>query len=225
MTDAYRRFAGLAAFATATSGVVFTVTFAIAVREGGRWALWASSIALVTGGLLAIPVVIALAEQLGTREPQFARIGLAVGLLASAGTALHGAWDTAVLANPVGANDLPNYTDPRGFATFAMTALAFVVFGWLIVRGTEIPRIVGQLALLAAVLLLVVYFGRLIVLNPNRPVIKWVAVVSGLVVGPAFYVAYGRSLLSRAPRTATTVPAATRPAQDATSSTIGVAGR
>ena len=39
-------------------------------------------------------------------------------------------------------------------------------------------------------LLLVVYFGRLIVLNPKRPYIKWVAVVSGLVVNPAFYLAY-----------------------------------
>ena len=77
-----------------------------------------------------------------------------------------------------------------------MTAAAFVVFGWLILRGTEIPRIVGQLALLAAVLLLIVYFGRLIVLNPKRPLIKWVAVVSGLVVNPAFYLAYARSLLS-----------------------------
>ena len=62
----------------------------------------------------------------------------------------------------------------------------FLVFGWLVLRGTEIPRVVGQLALLAALLLLVVYLGRLIVLNPKRPVIKWVAVVSGLVVNPAF---------------------------------------
>ena len=77
-----------------------------------------------------------------------------------------------------------------------MTAAAFVVFGWLILRGTEVPRIVGQLALLAAVLLLIVYFGRLIVLNPKRPLIKWVAVTSGLVVNPAFYLAYARSLFS-----------------------------
>ena len=199
MTDLYRRFAGLAAMATAAAGVVFTVTFAIAVREGDRWALWASSIALIVGGLVAIPVVIALADQLGVREPQFARLGLVLGLVASMGTALHGAWDTAVLAHPADHPDVPSYTDPRGFATFALTALALLVFGWLILRGTGIPRVVGQLALLAALLLLVVYFGRLIVLNPKRPVIKWVAVVSGLVVNPAFYLAYGRSLLTRRP--------------------------
>jgi hypothetical protein len=210
MTDSYRRFAGLAALATAAAGIIFTVTFAIAVRGGDRWALWASSIALIAGGLLAIPVIVALADQLGTREPQFARIGLVLGLAASLGTALHGAWDTAVLAHPVGHTDVPSYTDPRGFATFALTALAFLLFGWLILRDTDIPRAVGRLAVLAAVLLLVVYFGRLIVLNPKRPAIKWVAVVSGLVVSPAFYVAYARSLLTRARRgTAVVVEART----------------
>ena len=215
MTDLYRRFAGLAAIATAAAGVVFTVTFAIAVREGDRWALWASSITLVVGSLIAIPVIVALADQLGAREPQFARVGLVLGLVACLGAALHGAWDTAVLAHPVRQADVPSYTDARGFATFAMSALALLVFGWLILRGTEIPRVVGQLALLAAVLLLVVYFGRLIVLNPKKPVIKWVAVVSGLLVNPAFYLAYARSLLTRG-ATGTKVVVDSRVREDAT---------
>jgi hypothetical protein len=197
MTDLFKRFAGFAAVATAVAGIVFTVTFAIAVRDGEAWALRASSITLIVGSLIAIPVFVAIADQLSAREPQFARIGLVFGLVATVGAALHGAWDTAVIAHPVNHADVPSYTDARGFATFAMTAAAFVVFGWLILRGTEIPRIVGQIALLAAVLLLVVYFGRLIVLNPKKPVIKWVAVVSGLVVNPAFYFSYARSLLTR----------------------------
>jgi hypothetical protein len=204
MTDTYRRFAGLAAVATALAGIVFTVTFAIAVRDGERWALRTSAITLIVGSLVAIPVVVALAEQLSGREPQFARVALVLGLIAVTGSALHGAWDTAVIAHPVRHADVPNFTDARGFATFALTAAAFAVFGWLILRGSEIPRLVGRLALLAAALLLIVYFGRLIVLNPKRPVIKWVAVVSGLVVNPAFYLAYARSLLTRGDR----VPAA-----------------
>ena len=197
MTDSFKRFAVLAAIATALAGIVFTVTFAIAVRDGEQWALRVSSIALIVGGLVAIPVVVALAEQLGTREPQFARIGLVLGVFAGLGAAMHGAWDTAVLAHPLEHPDVPSYTDARGFATFALTAATLLVFGWLILRGTEIPRVVGQIALFAAVLLLIVYFGRLIVLNPKKPVIKWVAVVSGLVVNPAFYLAYARSLLTR----------------------------
>jgi hypothetical protein len=197
MTDSFRRCAGLAAIATAVAGAVFSVTFAIAVRNAEQWALRVSSIALIVGSLTAIPVVVALADQLGRREPQFARVALVFGLVANLGAALHGAWDTAVLEHPITHADVPSYTDARGFATFAMTALAFAIFGCLILRDTEVPRGVGQLALVAAALLLIVYFGRLIVLNPKRPLIKWVAVVSGLVVSPAFYLAYGRSLLVR----------------------------
>jgi hypothetical protein len=196
MTDVFKRFAGLAAIATAVAGAAFTVTFAIAVRDGEAWALRVSAIALIVGSLTAIPVVVALADQLAGREPQFARIGLVLGIVAALGAALHGAWDTAVLEHPIAHPDVPSYTDARGFATFAMTGLALAIFGWLILRGTEIPRVVGQLAIVAAALLLIVYFGRLIVLNPKRPLIKWVAVVSGLVVNPAFYLAYARSLLT-----------------------------
>jgi hypothetical protein len=199
VTENYRRFVGLAAVATALAGIVFTVTFAIAVRDGEHWALRASAVTLIVGSLLSIPVAVALADQLGRREPQFAKVGLALALIAAAGAALHGAWDTGVLAHPVRHADVPSYTDPRGFATFALTAGAFLVFGWLVLRGTEIPRVVGYLALAAATLLLVVYFGRLIVLNPKRPVIKWVAVVSGLLVSPAFYLAYARSLFRLRP--------------------------
>jgi hypothetical protein len=72
MTDLFGCFAGLLVIATAAAGVVFTVAFAIAVRDGDRWALFVSSIALIVGGLLAIPVVVALTDQLGTREPQSA---------------------------------------------------------------------------------------------------------------------------------------------------------
>jgi hypothetical protein len=60
--------------------------------------LWASSITLIVGGIVAIPVVVALADQLGTREPQFARVGLVLGLVAALGSALHGAWDTPMPA-------------------------------------------------------------------------------------------------------------------------------
>ncbi len=110
--------------------------------------------------------------------------------------------------------DVPSYVDPRGFATFAMTGLALLIFGWLARRGGDLPRRVGQLAVLAALLLFVVYFGRLIVLNPKKPMIKWVAVVSGLLVNPAFYVAFGRSLLGRGAPAEPGGEAAAAPAPD-----------
>ena len=78
---------------------------------------------------------------------------------------------------------------------FSLTGVALGLFGWLIVRGDGLPRSAGQLGLAAAVLLLVVYVGRLTVLNPKTNVIRVAALMSGLVFVPGFYVQVGRAAL------------------------------
>jgi len=49
-------------------------------------------------------------------EPELAVIALVTGLLGVIGSTVHGAYDVAVLAKPVGkgAADLPSQLDPRG---------------------------------------------------------------------------------------------------------------
>jgi hypothetical protein len=197
MTPAFRRFAGWAALCTATIGVVYTVTFALYVREGYHWAQWASAIALTAGGLLTTPVLVGLRARLGAAEPQFAGLALVIGLVGALGATIHGAYDVAVLAKPVRASaDLPSQIDPRGFLTFALTGVALGLFGWLALRTGALPRATGYAGIAATALLLVVYFGRLIVLDPNRDIVRIAAVVVGLVVLPAFYVGVARAFLS-----------------------------
>ena len=48
---------------------------------------------------------------------------------------------------------------------------------------------------LAAVLLIVLYLGRLILLNPANPVILGAAVLSGFIVNPLWYIWLGVTLL------------------------------
>jgi hypothetical protein len=195
MTTMYRRFASICAIGAALLGVLFTVSFAAYVREGYHWAHWTSAIALTAGGIVTIPVVLALYERLRDPEQQLAVLASIVGLAGALGAAVHGAYDVAVLAKPAGkASAFPSQVDPRGFATFALTALALGLFGWLALRGGQLPRLVAQLALAAATLLVVVYFGRLIALDPNTNVIKVAALAVGLVVSPAFYLGVARSL-------------------------------
>jgi hypothetical protein len=195
MTVAFQRFAGWCAVLTALAGVAFTVTFAIAVQEEERWALWASAVALTVGGIVAVPVLIALYEQVREPERQFALVALVLGLAGAVGAAIHGAFDIGTLSKPPKSSyDFPNAVDPRGFLTFAVTGVALALFGWLILRGAPLPRLIGQLAVAAAVLLLILYFGRLIILDPKAYIIRVAALASGLVVSPAFYLAFGRSL-------------------------------
>ncbi|MGH9013413.1 MAG: hypothetical protein ACRDZ1_05695 [Acidimicrobiia bacterium] len=194
MTRAFERFAGWSAVLAALAGFVFTVAFAVVVEEEERWAEWVSWTALTLGGLVTLPVMAALYYLLRGVEPEFALVGFVSGLAGALGAAIHGAFELSVLANPPDPGG-PSAVDPRGFATFVLTGLAFVVFGWLGLRTGRLPAIAARLALAAAVLLVVVYVARLTVLDPKTNVIRAAALASGLAVIPAFYLLLARSLL------------------------------
>ena len=93
-------------------------------------------------------------------------------------------------AGPLAANP----TDPRGFATFGLTALALAVMAWLIQRGAAFDRRLAYVGYAAAVLLVVIYLGRLVLFDPNKPGLKVVALLSGFVVNPVFFVWLGLQL-------------------------------
>ena len=57
MTRTFQRFAAYSAVLAAAASLVFTVSFAIVVQEGERWAQWVSWTTLFVGGLVAVPVV------------------------------------------------------------------------------------------------------------------------------------------------------------------------
>jgi hypothetical protein len=139
------------------------------VREGDRWAKWVSAVALAGGGLVTVPVIIALYALLRDREPEFALLGAFIGVVGALATATHGAFDVGGLSERITADlgDVPNFVDPRGFSTFALTALALLVFGWLGLRTGGLDRTVARLAVLVAVLLVVLYVRRLTVLDPK----------------------------------------------------------
>jgi hypothetical protein len=197
MTRSFQRFAGWSAIAAAGAGLTFTVTFSVVVREGDRWAKWLSAVALTAGGLATVPVVIALYALFRDREQEFALLGAFLGAVGALATATHGAFDIAGLSKTIKPDlaDVPSSVDPRGFATFAVTGLALLVFGVLGLRVGGLDRTVARLAIFAAVLLAVLYVGRLTLLDPEKNVIKATALVSGLLVNPAFFALFARSLL------------------------------
>jgi len=100
-------------------------------------------------------------------------------------------------AIPTALATTPSSIDPRGLLTFGLAGLGLFVIAWLIVkgRGEQFPSGLGYLGYLSALLLVVLYFARLILLNPANPLVLGTALVSGFLVNPLWYLWLGIVLL------------------------------
>jgi len=75
--------------------------------------------------------------------------------------------------------------------------LGVLALSWEAMRNAALPRSVGQLGVVLGVLLVVIYLGRLIVLDANSILILAPAGL-GAVVSIVWYVLVGRELLRAA---------------------------
>jgi peptidoglycan/LPS O-acetylase OafA/YrhL len=92
----YERFAGRCALLVAVVGLAYSLTFVIVVADEPKWAQVANAVFLLSGGLLAVAVLIAVYGRLRDVEPAFALLALALGLASGLGSAIHGAEEFAL---------------------------------------------------------------------------------------------------------------------------------
>ena len=195
----FERFGAVCAALAGVAGFGYSTAFVIYLHNGARGAVYADSVLLIVGGLLSAVTFIALYGRLRKTDEGFALLGLALALGAAYGSAMHGGFDLANLAKPPAAlaSDLPSSTDPRGLATFALAGVALAIAGALIVRGRALSARLGYLALLGAALLVFIYVGRLVILNPKSPGLHAAAVLSGFIVNPVWFIWLGTALWKR----------------------------
>lgn len=185
-------FAGVCTILAGVSGLLYAVAFVVLQNE------LLSGLFLMLGGLLTTAALVAVYERLRETDPSFALLALLLGIAGSLGSAVHGGYDLANVINPPPSlPDLPNPVDPRGLLTFGVAAIALFLVSWLIVRGGRFPRGLGYLGYVSAILLLALYLGRLIIVDPTSPVIQIPALLNGFLVNPLFYVWLGLTLLRR----------------------------
>ncbi|TMB57907.1 MAG: hypothetical protein E6J47_01325 [Chloroflexi bacterium] len=197
----YERRAGALAIAAGIGGIVYSVAFL-----GGVVAGWApelgklvSAIALLVGGLLTVAVMVAIYRRLLSAAAAMALLGLALVVIGATGATVHGGYDLANAINPPATDpladaNLPSPIDPRGLLTFGLSGLGLLVL-MLKARSTGVltPRVAALGALVGA-LMIVVYLGRLIVLDPTNPLVAGPAALTGLILSPAFYIWLGLEL-------------------------------
>jgi hypothetical protein len=122
-----------------------------------------------------------------------------LALAGALGSLVHAGYDLSNALHPPAAlnADLPSAIDPRGLATFGLAGIGLFVFSWLVMRSGKFPRGLGWLGYLSAVLMLVLYLARLIILQASSPVVAIPALLEGFIVNPAWYIWLGIVLLGR----------------------------
>ncbi len=187
------RLGGWAALASVVVALVYTVGFVV-LKDRNVY-----SPALFVGGLLNAIALVAVYERVKVGASGLALLGLLFGFAGTLGATIHGAYDVANLLHaPAGLVD-PMPVDPRGLLTFGISGLGVLALSSEALRNAALPRNVSRLGVLLGVLLLLIYLGRLIVLDPNSLLILAPAAV-GALVSIVWYTMVGRELL-RAVRT------------------------
>jgi hypothetical protein len=191
MKTSFEKFAGWTAVLAGISGFLYSVAF-IVLRSDLLSALF-----LMLGGLFSASALTALYQRLRGTESGFALLGLLFTLSAALGSAIHGGYDLAnVLHPPASLNtDLPNPIDPRGLLTFGIAGLGLLLLSWLMNQEMRFPKGLVYLGYLSAILMLILYLGRLIILQATSLMIVIPALLEGFIVNPLWYIWLGRTLM------------------------------
>jgi hypothetical protein len=186
------RFASLCAMLAGIVGFLYSISFVV-LKNDLLIALF-----LMLGGLFATVALSALYSRVRAAEATLAPWAWVLGIAGALGAAIHGGYDLANAINPPAVNftlaNLPSSIDPRGLLTFGVAGLGFFGFAWLMGRSNQFPRAMTYLTYLLAILLVVLYLGRLIILDAKSPLIVVVGVLSGFIVNPLWYLWLGAVL-------------------------------
>ncbi|MCC6802630.1 MAG: hypothetical protein IT319_07080 [Anaerolineae bacterium] len=197
--SAFQKFAGVLAILAGISGFCYSLSFIVIARNSPELGASLSAFFLTLGGLLTGGVLVGLYKRLEPGDSGFALWALVLGIGAALGASAHGGYDLANAFNPPAANvpalaDLPNQVDPRGLMTFGVAGMSTIIFSLVIVRGGMLPKTLGYLGYLLGILLIVVYLGRLIILDATNAAIVIPALLTGFVINPLWYIWLGLQL-------------------------------
>jgi hypothetical protein len=197
----YQRLAGSAALLAGMGGLVYSVAFIGGVVLGAapELGLTVASTALLIGGILTLVVLVAIHAIVRGEAPELATLGLVLAAAGAVGASVHGGYDLANVLHPpvsdvLAVNELPNPIDPRGLLTFGFAGIGLILLAALLRRSATVPRRLGNLGVAVGALLVVVYLGRLIVLDPTNPLVAGPAALVGFILSPAFYLWFGAVL-------------------------------
>ena len=190
MKTSFEKFAGWMAILAGISGFLYSVAFVVLQSN------LLSALFLLLGGLFSAAALTALYQRLRGTESGFALLGLLLTLSAALGSAIHGGYDLSNALHPPASlsPDLPNPIDPRGLLTFGIAGLGLFLLSRLMTQNMNFPKGLAYLGMLSAILMIVLYLGRLIILQATSLAIVIPALLEGFIVNPLWYAWLGLTL-------------------------------
>jgi hypothetical protein len=190
MKTSFEKFAGWGAILAGLSGFLYSISFIVLRSE------LLSALFLLLGGLFSTAALTGLYQRVRETESGFALLGFLLGLSGALGSAIHGGYNLANAIQPPASTlaDLPSSIDPRGLLTFGMGGLGLFVLSWLMAQEMKFPRRLAYLGYLSAVLMIILYFGRLIIVQATNLAIVVPALLEGFIVNPLWYLWLGLTL-------------------------------
>ncbi len=194
MNDSFMRFGSVSAIISGVLSIIYAI-FLLGISSASPYIGYLGSwVILALSGFFFTAAYLSLYKVLQKREDGFSLYAMLLGVMASFITILRGGYQSVIMiqtgniALPI---TPPSQTDPGGIATFGIVGLVSLIFGWLILRTSLLPKNLGYIGILNAVLLVILYFS--IVFN-------WmtVTVISGglssVIVSPLWWIWLGLRL-------------------------------
>lgn len=195
----FGRFAGLLSILAGVSGFLYALSFLVIARSRPELGTLLAALFLLLGGLLASAAIVALFDRVHQSEFGFALWAVVLSLVGALGSAAHGGYDLSSALHPAAENipslaNLPNQVDPRGLLTFGLAGLGLLVFAWLVSKDAGLPKGLSIVGYISAVLLILIYLARLVILDATHPVLIVLVLLEGFLINPLWYIWLGLSL-------------------------------
>jgi hypothetical protein len=186
-TKSFERLAAWSAILAGVFGLLYSISFVFLQNN-----LFSAKF-LMLGGLAAAVVMTALYQRLRDTQEAYALLAFVLSVGAAAGAMIHGGYDLSNTLHPPAALnlDLPNPVDPRGLLTFGVAGAGLFLFSWLMRHNKKFPKGLSTLGYVSATLMILLYLGRLVVLQATSPVIVVPALLEGFIVNPLWYLWLG----------------------------------
>lgn len=201
MNGNFERFGGLSGMIVGALSLLYAVFFLLVSKgpdDGGRLVSW---VILAVSGVFTSAAYVALYLRMRSQSEGYALWGLLLGLAQSAFTLTNGVYQSLLInaalsgqlskATFDAAQQLPNPGDPKGVWTFVVFAMTSFIFGRLILQSGSLPRNLGYVALLNAILLLLLFIGNVLSLTP---LILASGGLTSVIVTPVWWIWLGREL-------------------------------